>query len=173
MSRTTFTRPALAGLAAACTLAPTAVAVPAVAAAQAAEVDALEPALVRGCTTDALSLEEVRSGIRSEVDCEWVKPGEWVSTLNRSTILAIHYDGLSGAGDYLTVTGSCGSSISFGAGDPWNNVISSTQHRACGVIKHFDTANMGGDTLVTTGALGMLLSLLGMSNRTSSVSYAP
>ncbi|HYI60499.1 MAG TPA: hypothetical protein VEW93_01690 [Acidimicrobiales bacterium] len=167
MAHPLLTRPVLARIAAACTLTPVAV----VAQSPSAAV-AQEPALVLSCTTSTLSYEEVEAGVTSDVACEWVEPGEWAGSMLRSTTVATHYDGGGGVTPALTVTGNCNESISFSAGDPWNNAISSTRHRACGVIKHFDEAGMGGDNLVTTGGWGIVWDLPGMSNRSSSVGYA-
>ncbi len=157
----------LTRVAAACALAPVAVAVH-----PAAPTAAKEPALVMSCTTSTLPIEEVQAGATSEVWCEWAEPGEFVGAMLSSVTVAVHYDNTDGFGSALTVTGECGGSIAFGAGDPWNNTIASTRHHACGNIKHFDNANLTGDNKLTTGPFGILWASLGtMQNRTSSVGY--
>lgn len=163
LATTHLTRAAVA-----CALAPVAVVVQASSPAVADE----SPALVMSCTTSTLPIEEVQKGATSDVWCEWVEPGEWAGSMLRATTVATHYDNVDGIGPALTVTGQCGQSISFGAGDPWNNTIGSTRHHVCGNIKHFDNANLTGDSLLTTGLFNFLWGSLGtMQNRTSSVGY--
>jgi hypothetical protein len=157
----------LTRVAAACALAPVAVAVH-----PAAPVAAEKPALVMSCTTSTLPIEEVQAGATSEILCEWAEPGEFVGAMLSSVTVAVHYESTDGVGPALSVFGECGGSISFGAGDPWNNTIASTRHHACGNIKHFDNTNLTGDSKLTTGLLGILWPNLGtMQNRTSSVGY--
>lgn len=166
MARTAL-NPALARIAAACAL------TPAVAVTHApAPASAQEPASVLSCTTYTLPIEEVQEGATSEVTCEWVEPGEWVAAMLASTTVATHYDNLNGISPTLTVTGSCGESLSL-AGDSWDNQISSTRHRACGTIKHFDGSALNGDSYVTTGGPGVLWGDLDdLHNRSSSIGYA-
>lgn len=160
-------RPNLTRFAAACTAI-----VPATVVVQApAPAGADDPLLIEVCTTETIPVEDVQEGATVEIFCDWVDPGELAGRLLSSTHVATHYDGTSGNGSFLEVSGNCGESISFDSADPWNNVISSTRHFACGTIKHFTGANLNGTQENTTGSSGMLKNLTVIGNQVSSVGY--
>lgn len=125
------------------------------------------------CWTIALTPEEMDEGATSEIWCddEELDLESWAGAPLRSTLLATHYTGGSGTGMALNVLGTCNSGVSFGPSDPWNNVISSTRHRACGNIKHYDNDDYTGDNELTQGGPGALVNLTTMDDRTSSVEY--
>ncbi|HYI62348.1 MAG TPA: hypothetical protein VEW93_11165 [Acidimicrobiales bacterium] len=166
MSRTARTRPTVARIAAVAAVSATPVAVVAQAPAPAASFD-----LVELCTTETLAIEDVQNGATSTLDCDWVDPEE-LSNRSLLSVVATHYANSGGAGAILDVGGSCDGSIAFATNDPWNNLISSTRQRSCGVIKHFDNINLTGDNEAHDGAGGTLLNLSSMDNRASSVGYA-
>ncbi len=160
-------RPALTHMAAAC-----AAAVPAIIVVQApAPAGADDPLLVESCTAETLPIEDVQEGATVEISCEWVDPGEFAGRLLSSTVLATHYSGASAGGSFLNVSGNCGESIAFDSADPWNNVISSTRHRACGTIKHFANATLSGTYEETQGPANALFNLTTLDDMTSSIGY--
>lgn len=128
------------------------------------------------CYTDALTAEEVEAGETSQVDCYPIP--QPASTLGghqpTSFVLARHYSAAGGGGAVLTVNGtSCtGASVSFGAGDPWNNRIRSTRNQACGNSKHFVNSNHTGDHQLVSGFAVTNLNAT-LAGRVSSIEYAP
>lgn len=159
--------------------------------AQAAEPSSTEQPAEPGrhCNTRALTLEEIAAGATSTVDCYATldqaraaalgdgsagKSTSYAATASSDVVLAEHYVNANGGGSSLTVWGSgcTGLGVSFASSDPWNDVISSTRHRACGNVKHFEHSTYSGSTQTTTGAFGQVANLNStMNDKTSSIKY--
>jgi hypothetical protein len=90
---------------------------------------------------------------------------------------ARHYDYVGGGASFTVsgpATGCDGSGISFAAGDPWNDRISSTRHYLCGKVKHWTDGGFGGNLDITVGLLNQLLGLGGLlDNQATSMRYFP
>lgn len=83
--------------------------------------------------------------------------------------LGVHYDGASGTGSSITVSGSsCGGGY-WNTGTAWANRISSS-FNGCARLRHYDNPAKAGAAQDTTGA-GTTDNLTGLNNKTESVSY--
>lgn len=143
------------------------------------------------CITHVLTKDEIDRGLRSQIACFATQEEALASTGvtapaagfagNREfttsagdSILAVHHDWVSGTSATLTVVGAnCdGGGLSL-AGDSFDNLTSSTEHRMCGKVKHFDGYSMSGTpNEVTQGSYGSRVALgAGMDDRTSSIRY--
>lgn len=144
----------------------------------------------RFCSTRMLSPAELEAGVRSVITCyddfaqslnavgiKGVSPTarpDTVSTNDGSGLVAVHYDGYNGTGSSLSVGGSTceGGGISFGAGDWWNDRISSTRHQSCSQIKHWTDADYQGATQLTNAGSGGLANLNAtLNDAVSSIKY--
>ncbi len=137
-----------------------------------ASAGAEEPVAER-CHTWALSPEEAAGGAVSEVECYPL--GEEPPAMRSADVaLAYLYSGRNGDGTRLTVwDADCtGGTIVFGAGHPWDDIVSSTDLLACGTAKHWQHAdNTGSNQTVSTSVLTNMTTT--MDNQTSSIVYAP
>lgn len=86
-----------------------------------------------------------------------------------SFALGIHYDGASGTGASITITGSSCSGGHWNTGTAWANRISSS-FNGCARLRHYDNPIKAGASQDTSGA-GTTDNLTTMNNRTESVSY--
>lgn len=145
----------------------------------------------RYCTTTALTLEQLRSGARSDVRCHatsdealaavGLAPLDGVSleaqvdgALASGTMLAVHHDNADGSGQQLWVSGDVcgGGGISLAPGDPFADRIAATTHRSCTTVKHFTDVGFAGTTQTTTGGYGAFHALNGaLADRVSSIQY--
>lgn len=129
---------------------------------------------VKHCVTAALTDAQVAAGQTSKVTCADVPVG---TPLRRSsTVIMRHYDGVSGTGAVLDVTGTTctGAQVAFLSTDYWNNRITSTEHTLCGYAKHWNANNYTGTNELTgTGATGVTFNLSTLNNATGSIDYAP
>ncbi len=118
------------------------------------------------CWTTALTAEEIEDGATSEIECDDAPPG-------RSSVLAVHWAGAAATGASLAVYGAAcdGGGIGFAANDPWNDAISSTEHRLCSSIKHWEHAGNGGASQTTTGGALQVRNLTTLNDATSSIQY--
>lgn len=116
-------------------------------------------------------MRRCRLGRRPWCPASGVEPGELAGQFLSSDLVGSHYDGTNNSGEILNVSGTCGGQIAFGTVNVWDDIISSTRQRSCGVIKHFENTNFSGDLYVHDGATNTLHNLGAMSNRTSSVTY--
>jgi hypothetical protein len=162
--------------------------------AAAAPVAVAQPALADSsgshCSTRALSPTQLDAGELSEIRCfatfaeslaaigveapAGLSPADAEGVAALSAVLAVHYDGNFGTGASLAIGGSdCnGGGISFSAGDPWNDVISSTEHRLCGRVKHWVDANYSGSYQNTQGGYGAVVNMNAtLTNKVSSIKY--
>lgn len=142
----------------------------------------------RHCVTRALTLDEIAAGATSKVDCYATLDEARAAALGSGSdatassyaaassdvVLAEHFVNANGGGSSLTVWGSgcTGLGVSFASSDPWNDIISSTRHRACGNVKHFEHASYSGATQTTTGTFGQVVNLNStMNDKTSAIKY--
>lgn len=129
------------------------------------------------CYIYAISDEEAAAGAVSEVEC--LPVGEEPSSARSADIdLAVVFTAAGGLGtSYIVRDPSCtGGNVVFGAGSPWDNIISSTELLACGNAKHWDSSTFSGQNqLVSTSGtpVNMTAAPAGMDNKTSSIEYAP
>lgn len=86
-----------------------------------------------------------------------------------SFALGVHFEGASGTGSSITVTGSSCSGGWWNTGSSWANRISSS-FNGCGRLAHYDLPNTGGAVENTYGA-GSTDNLGALNNRTESVAY--
>lgn len=85
-------------------------------------------------------------------------------------VLGVHYDGASGTGTALTVTGSVCGGGGLNVPTAWNDRISSTWN-GCPNIVHWEHFGYAGSAFTTLGA-GNLINITGyMDNRTTSIKY--
>jgi hypothetical protein len=111
----------------------------------------------------------------TEPECSTTRTGalrrsgaDLTSAAMASSTLATHYDGYGYTGSSFTVVGDdcAGGWLNLPA--PWNNMVSSTMHGLCPVIRHFDGFYLILPEQTTTWPGANLLTL---NNRTSSVQY--
>jgi hypothetical protein len=134
--------------------------------------------LVEHCYTQALTPEQVEAGEVSQIDCYQVPADEPFAAMRSTVVWAIVYDIDPSTGSAMMissptgVTSCSGGSVVFGVGNPWDNIISSTEIIACGSAKHWANANYTGSNQLKTGS-GILHYITGaMNNATSSIQYA-
>ncbi len=86
-----------------------------------------------------------------------------------SFAIGVHYDGFSGSGSSLTVTGDSCTGGWLNLSSTWVNRISSTRN-GCNRITHFDGYNLSGSTESTFTA-GSTTNLSSLNNATNSIQY--
>lgn len=86
-----------------------------------------------------------------------------------SFAIGIHYDGASGTGSSITVSGSGCTGGFWNTGSAWANRISSSWN-GCGRLRHWDLPTQGGASENTFGA-GTTDNLTSLNNKVESVSY--
>lgn len=84
-------------------------------------------------------------------------------------ILGTHFEGASGSGTSISVTGGSCSGGYWNTGTAWANRISSS-YNGCGRLAHYDLPGKSGSVESTYGA-GTTDNLGFMNNRTESVAY--
>lgn len=134
---------------------------------------ATEPEEPLACWTYALTAEEIADGVTSVIECEPASEATEGLASRMSTVLARHYWSPNASGSYFDVFGTVcnGGGISFAAGDPWNDNIRSTEHRACGTVKYWEHSNNSGASEYLGGSMYQVRNLTTMAGYTSAVQY--
>lgn len=142
------------------------------------------------CSTNLLTPAEMQAGVTSVIHCyptfdaslgavgvrapAGVTASAAMETADVSGLVAIHYKMNNGIGQYLAIAGTTcnGGGISFNAGDPWNDVITSTRHQSCSQVKHWSDANFSGAEETTNGGSGTIVTLRSVvAGQVSSIKY--
>lgn len=93
-------------------------------------------------------------------------PASWPSDA-----LAAHYDGMSGTGSYIVVTGGDCNGGGLNLSPEWNDRIRSTRHLRCGTIKHWRDWGMQGPAETTSAGYGVVRNLTTMDRQVTSIQY--
>jgi hypothetical protein len=129
--------------------------------------------MIKHCVAAALTDAQVAAGQTSKIDCVDVPVG---TPLRRtSSVIVRHFDGASGTGSVLEITGSTcnGAQFAILSTDWWNNRISSTEQTVCGYTKHWNGNNYTGTNELTGNGTFATFNLTTLNNATGSMDYAP
>jgi len=88
-----------------------------------------------------------------------------------SFTIGIHYDGYSGGGSSMTISGSSCSGGYWNATGSWANRIKSS-YNGCPKLVHYDLPNLGGISQ-TTYTAGQIDNLSTLAGRVESIRYLP